>query len=126
MAKRTGQHLCIADHENYNMIDLNAGLLFPLLPLSQAPDAEPAKPSITVITDNEFLILSWNGATSMGLFITGDGDPVRGTLEWSAHPISVSEYDVSSSLRTHAIDGEHSLRFSARHVAHAGQHCRGS
>lgn len=119
MAKRTGQHLCIADHENYNMIDLNAGLLFPLLPLSQAPDAEPAKPSITVVTDNEFLILSWNGTTTMGLFVTGEGDPVRGTLEWSAHPISVSEYP-TKRVHFDSIHSICSLQLPARHVAHAG------
>ena len=89
MARRTGQHLCVADNELYNMIDLNAGLLFPLLPLSQAPDAGPVKPSITVISDNEFLILSWTGTSTIGVFLTGEGDPVRGTLEWNAHPISI-------------------------------------
>ena len=45
MAKRTGQHLCIADHDNYNMIDLNAGLLFPLLPALNGIDANVADSS---------------------------------------------------------------------------------
>lgn len=47
---------------------------------------------ITVISPMEFLILSWDGAASLGLFITGEGEPVRGTLEWASHPLSVSEY----------------------------------
>lgn len=72
------------------MIDLSAASLFPMLPISQAPDASVAiKPSITVISEHEFLILSWTGASTIGVFITGDGDPVRGTLEWSSHPEAV-------------------------------------
>ena len=74
------------------MIDLSAASLFPMLPISQAPDASVAiKPSITVISEHEFLILSWTGASTIGVFITGDGDPVRGTLEWPSHPEAVCE-----------------------------------
>lgn len=62
-----------------------------MLPLSQAIDPVPfiVKPSITVIGDNEFLILSWTGASTLGLFLTGEGDPVRGTLEWPSYPDAV-------------------------------------
>jgi hypothetical protein len=42
-----------------------------------------------VISENEFLILSWTGTSTLGLFITADGDPVRGTLEWSSHPEAI-------------------------------------
>lgn len=67
--------------------------MIPLLPLSQAYDSPVrVKPMITVISPMEFLILSWDGAASLGLFITGEGEPVRGTLEWASHPLSVSEY----------------------------------
>lgn len=80
------------------MIDLAAASLFPMLPISQAPDLTVAvKPSITVISENEFLILSWTGASTIGVFITGDGDPVRGTLEWPSHPEAVCK---SSYCRT--------------------------
>ncbi|KAI0918331.1 hypothetical protein AcV5_002343 [Taiwanofungus camphoratus] len=89
LARRTGRYLCIADKENYNMIDLEMASLIPLLPLSQTPDVVSVKPSITVISENEFLILSWTGTSTLGLFINGDGDPVRGTLEWPSHPESV-------------------------------------
>lgn len=71
------------------MIDLEMASLIPLLPLSQTPDVVSVKPSITVISENEFLILSWTGTSTLGLFINGDGDPVRGTLEWPSHPESV-------------------------------------
>jgi len=89
LARRTGRYLCIADKENYNMIDLEAASLFPLLPVSQAGDGIVIRPSITVVSENEFLILSWTGASTIGVFITGDGDPVRGTLEWPSHPEAV-------------------------------------
>ncbi|KAF8966687.1 hypothetical protein BDZ97DRAFT_1917487 [Flammula alnicola] len=69
------------------ILDLEASSLFQVIPLSQAFDSMPfmVKPSITVISQNEFLILSWTGASTLGLFITGDGDPVRGTLQWPSH-----------------------------------------
>lgn len=89
LAKRTGQYLCVADKENYNVIDLEAASLVPLLPLSQALDGLAVRPLITVISENEFLILSWTGATTLGVFVTGEGDPVRGTLEWPSHPEAV-------------------------------------
>ena len=85
------------------MIDLETASLFPLLPVSQAPVEQPVsggpptpavKPFILVISESEFLILSWTGASTLGLFITGEGDPVRGTLEWSSHPISVGRQSV--------------------------------
>ena len=93
LAKRIGHSLCIADSVYYNIVDLERVSSFPILPLSQA--AEPTdfavKPSITVVGDSEFLILSWMGASTLGVFITGEGDPVRGTLEWPSHPNSVCE-----------------------------------
>ncbi|CAL1698814.1 unnamed protein product [Somion occarium] len=91
LARRTGKYLCVADRENYNIINLESAEMLPLLPLSQAFDS-PAivKPLITVISDTEFLILSWTGTASLGLFITGEGEPVRGTLEWPSHPESLA------------------------------------
>ena len=90
-ARRTGQWLCLADKESYNVINLETATMIAVLPVSQAQDGLQIKPSITVISDNEFLIDSWTGASSLGLFITGEGEPVRGTLEWPAHPDSISE-----------------------------------
>lgn len=92
MARRVGTALCTADKENYNMVNLDSATILPTLPVSQAPDADmtaPIKPSITVIGENEFLVLSWTGSSTIGLFLTGEGDPVRGTLEWPSHPEAV-------------------------------------
>lgn len=94
LARRTGRYLCFADGENYNVVDLEEAQLFPILPISQAPpgDGVKVKPHITVISDNEFLILSWTGASTLGLFITGSGDPVRGTLQWDTYPLGICEF----------------------------------
>ena len=91
LARRTGRYLCIADKENYNVIDLENASLFPIIPLSQALEPSPivVKPLITVVNEREFLILSWTGSSTIGIFITGEGDPVRGTLEWPSHPVDV-------------------------------------
>jgi len=82
--------MCLADRQNYSMIDLEAASLWMLLPISQAdPDGSTPRPIIEVIPENEFLILSWNGASTMGVFLSGDGIPTRSTLEWPSHPLAV-------------------------------------
>ncbi|KAF9441751.1 hypothetical protein P691DRAFT_682937 [Macrolepiota fuliginosa MF-IS2] len=90
-ARRIGLALCYADDEYYNMVDLDQASLYQLLPLRQSPDPTPfeVKPLITIIVENEFLILSWTGTSALGLFITGEGDPVRGTLTWAGYPKAV-------------------------------------
>ncbi|KAF8637927.1 hypothetical protein AX17_002548 [Amanita inopinata Kibby_2008] len=101
LAKRIGHSLCVADSVHYNIVDLEQASLFPILPLSQAVDPTPftIKPSITVVGDSDFLILSWTGASTLGVFITGEGDPVRGTLEWPSYPDSVClDYPYVTSL----------------------------
>ena len=98
LARRIGRSLCIADQTNYNLVDLEGASLFPILPLSQSndPTSFVVKPSITVIGVNEFLILSWTGTSTLGVFISGDGDPVRGTLQWPSHPRSICQFRVVS------------------------------
>ncbi len=79
------------------MVDLEQASLYSLLPLLQSQDPTPfvVKPLITVISGStssestEFLILSWTGSSALGVFITGEGDPVRGTLEWPSYPKAV-------------------------------------
>ncbi|KAN0136306.1 hypothetical protein V8E53_005911 [Lactarius tabidus] len=92
LARRIGHCLCIADREQYCLIYLDAVVATPILPISQAPPepgARPHRPMIVVIADEEFLILSWTGAGTMGVFINANGDPVRGTLQWPQHPLSI-------------------------------------
>jgi len=88
LAKRIGSALCIAAQGYYNIVDLEKAESFPLLPLSQAMDDFIPEPSITV-TGDEFLICSWTGQNTLGLFINTNGDPIRGTLEWPSYPKTV-------------------------------------
>jgi len=90
LARRTGRYLCVADKEHYNIVDLENASFLSILPLSRALEPVPlVKPFITVVNEFEFLILSYSGASTLGVFITGEGDPVRGTLEWPDHPEDV-------------------------------------
>ena len=58
---------------------------------ASALDFEP-NPNIVVIPgENEFLVTSYTGVGAMGVFLNGQGDPVRGTLEWPEHPLSISK-----------------------------------
>jgi hypothetical protein len=85
--------LCIADREQYILVNLGSVTATPLLPISQVspePGTRPHRPMILVVTEEEFLILSWTGAGTMGVFINLNGDPVRGTLQWPVHPLSIS------------------------------------
>ncbi|KIM47115.1 hypothetical protein M413DRAFT_422845 [Hebeloma cylindrosporum] len=116
LARRTGKSMCIADKEHYNLVDLDAASLFPILPISQAfePTMFVVKPSITVISAKEFLILSWTGASTLGLFITSDGDPVRGTLEWPSHPEALClDYPYITSLLPNGTIEIHSVETQA-------------
>ncbi|KAJ7211369.1 hypothetical protein GGX14DRAFT_624562 [Mycena pura] len=91
LARRSGQFLCIADRSKYSIVDLANASLTPLMPLSQAPEPSgfTGAPGICVTGDGEFLFLSWTGTSTLGVFINSSGDPVRGTLEWPAHPRNV-------------------------------------
>ncbi|WWC89446.1 uncharacterized protein L201_004370 [Kwoniella dendrophila CBS 6074] len=78
----------------YSIIDLSDASLTEVLPVSQIDPAvaefEP-NPNIVVIPDeNEFLVTSYTGSSTMGVFLNGQGDPVRGTMEWPSHPISIA------------------------------------
>lgn len=101
-ARRTGKSLCFADKEYYSMLDLETSSFFQVIHVSQSTEPTPfvIKPSITVISQNEFFLLSWTGAGTLGLFITGDGDAVRGTIQWAIHPESICKYDYPSPCPT--------------------------
>ncbi|GAA5956387.1 hypothetical protein JCM21900_000171 [Sporobolomyces salmonicolor] len=113
--------ICIADAENYSIVDLEAAEALPLLPISQAPNLEPPPPStssassgaqtppapggpdprqrpaIACVGTTEFLIASHTGSTTLGVFINELGEPCRGTLEWA------------SNLRSLVVDSQYSI-----------------
>ncbi|KAL8283319.1 hypothetical protein RQP46_005729 [Phenoliferia psychrophenolica] len=99
-------HVCIADAENYSIIDLENAVALPLLPISQSPNTSDRplsssstsstppppggvdprqRPAVACVGTNEFLIASHTGSTTLGVFVTEGGDPCRGTLEWSSN-----------------------------------------
>ena len=89
-ARRMGPLLCIADRGNFNLVDLRDGTLLPVVPLSHTGGI-PAKPIIAAIGSNEFLIVSMLEGRGLAIFISGGGDPVRGTFEYSSYPVAVCE-----------------------------------
>jgi hypothetical protein len=66
--------------------------MIPVLPVVQSSNsgssAQVLKPVCIAITENEFLLASAtsSGQTAIGIFCSGAGDPVRGTLQWSSYP----------------------------------------
>ncbi|SCV74998.1 BQ2448_8027 [Microbotryum intermedium] len=90
-------HVCLADTENYSIIDLDAAVALPLLPISQAPnlddppDVPPGgidprqRPAIACVGNSEFLVASHTANTTLGLFVNESGEPCRGTLEWASN-----------------------------------------
>lgn len=80
---------------NYCLVDLSDASLTELLPVSQVPQ-EPGgyrpNPNVVVIPgENQFLVTSYTGAGTMGVFLNAQGDPERGTMEWTDHPLSIGE-----------------------------------
>ncbi|KAF9131142.1 transforming growth factor, beta receptor associated protein 1 [Mortierella sp. 14UC] len=84
--------ICVADANDFNLIDSRVGRMIPVLPVVQTsnsgPNAQVLKPVCIAITENEFLLASAtsSGQTAIGIFCSGAGDPVRGTLQFSSYP----------------------------------------
>ncbi|KAG9221772.1 hypothetical protein CCMSSC00406_0006715 [Pleurotus cornucopiae] len=99
LARRFGRALCVADQHTYSIVDLEDASIFPLMPICQTESATQLRPSINVVSDNEFLITSFAEGGTLGVFITGEGIPLRGTLQWPSYPRSVClDYPYVASL----------------------------
>ncbi|WVQ72620.1 hypothetical protein IAR50_002178 [Cryptococcus sp. DSM 104548] len=76
------------------IIDLSDASLTPVAPVDRSsPGAEGEKKNANIVVipgEDEFLVTSYSGFSTLGLFLNGQGDPVRGTLEWESHPISIA------------------------------------
>lgn len=79
----------------YSIIDLSEASLTEVLPVAQVdpPDSSwSPNPNVVVIPgQNQFLVTSYTGANTMGVFLNGQGDPERGTIEWTDHPIAMGK-----------------------------------
>ena len=53
---------------------------------------------VAISGEKEFLVTSYTGAGTMGVFLNGQGDPVRGTMEWPDHPVSISMFALHCML----------------------------
>ncbi|KAF9105528.1 transforming growth factor, beta receptor associated protein 1 [Mortierella sp. AM989] len=104
--------VCVADGNDFNLIDTRVGRMIPVLPVVQsAPSGSNSlvlKPVCIPIAGDEFLLASAtsSGQTAIGIFCTGSGDPVRGTLQWSSYPKALAvEYPyVAALLRGNVIE----------------------
>ncbi|KAG0337928.1 hypothetical protein BG000_004793 [Podila horticola] len=89
---RWKNYICVADANDFKLIDSRVGRMIPVLPVVQSASsgnsAQVIKPVCVAIAENEFLLASAtsSGQTAIGIFCSGNGDPVRGTLQWSSYP----------------------------------------
>lgn len=93
----------------YCIIDLSDASLTEVLPVSQVdPEDTTWKPNPNVVVipgENQFLVTSYTGANTMGVFLNGQGDPERGTIEWEQHPLSIAVESgfIIALLRNHTV-----------------------
>lgn len=93
----SSSYLCAAipSTNTYSLIDLAEVSLTEVLPVTQIDaselDFEPNANVVVIPGENEFLVTSFTGTSTMGVFLNGQGDPVRGTMEWAHHPLAISE-----------------------------------
>ncbi|KAI9279180.1 hypothetical protein BY458DRAFT_64390 [Sporodiniella umbellata] len=93
--------LCLADHQSYKLINLSLSSLTPLTQTPQMPSASAnlilgsqliARPLVAVVKKDEFLIVDGGSGLNqqtIGICLNANGDPVRGTLQWSNYPKSI-------------------------------------
>jgi hypothetical protein len=88
----------LADHKFYNIVDKRGNDVHPLFPLNF--DVRSGfgnmhlviRPVIVAISSKEFLVVTGNAGMAIGIFVSSTGDPVRGTLQWPAAPISLGKF----------------------------------
>lgn len=110
----SSSYLCAAipSTNTYSLIDLAEGAMTEVLPVTQIEESEldfvPNANVVVIPGEHEFLVTSFTGSSTMGVFLNGQGDPVRGTMEWEHHPLAISEYtfksvtdSVSNGFRIH-------------------------
>ncbi|KAL7416423.1 hypothetical protein BDY24DRAFT_233923 [Mrakia frigida] len=91
LARYYSPTMCIADLETYSFVSIPDSTLSPVMPISQVQPNFVPKPCIAVVQVDEFLATSCTSpeGAGMGVFLNGEGDPVRGTIQWDSFPKSV-------------------------------------
>ncbi|CEG63955.1 hypothetical protein RMATCC62417_01017 [Rhizopus microsporus] len=115
---RYGRILCLADHQNYKLINLQQSSVTMLIPTPQVPATTSTlllgsqlipKPLMAVVRKDEFLVVSGGsgaGNQTIGIFVNPNGDAIRGTLQWPSYPKSLCvEFPyVAALLSNHTIE----------------------
>ncbi|KAI9208292.1 uncharacterized protein BJ171DRAFT_237716 [Polychytrium aggregatum] len=84
---RYKNHICAADQSSYKILNVETSQEFQLFPY----DRQLMRPMVVAIQEDEFLlVIGTPQQTGLGMFVTGNGDAIRGTLEWPAMPKSVA------------------------------------
>lgn len=107
VARRSGSSLCISTTTEYNIVDLDAATMSSIgLPITQTgePPSAANRPSILSISlgksgQCEFLITSHSQDSTLGVFVSQEGDPTAKLLEWPSHPRALAlEYPYLHAL----------------------------
>ncbi|KAI7897305.1 vacuolar sorting protein 39 domain 2-domain-containing protein [Mucor mucedo] len=111
---RHSKIICLADSQIYKLINLQQSFVTELIPTPQVSvtptlllgSGTQPRPLVAVVKQDEFLLVSGNEEGQIGLFINGNGDPIRGTLQWSSYPkaLCVEFPYVAALLRNNSIE----------------------
>ncbi|CAO0793490.1 unnamed protein product [Mucor circinelloides] len=95
---RHSRILCLADTQNYKLINLQQSSVTLLIPTPQVPVTSPTllgsgtqlvpRPLVAVVRKDEFLVVSGSSSDNqtIGIFVNANGDAIRGTLQWTSYP----------------------------------------
>lgn len=114
---RHSRILCLADAQNYKLINLQQSSVTLLIPTPQVPVTSPTllgsgiqlvpRPLVAVVRKDEFLVVSGSSDNqTIGIFVNSNGDAIRGTLQWSSYPkaLCVEFPYVAALLRNNTIE----------------------
>lgn len=78
----------------------------PVTPTLLLGSGTQPRPLVAVVKQDEFLVVSGNSEGQIGLFVNGNGDAIRGTLQWSSYPkaLCVEFPYVAALLRNNSIE----------------------
>ncbi|GAN02424.1 transforming growth factor-beta receptor-associated protein 1 isoform X1 [Mucor ambiguus] len=115
---RHSRILCLADAQNYKLINLQQSSVTLLIPTPQVPVTSPTllgsgtqlvpRPLVAVVRKDEFLVVSGSSSDNqtIGIFVNANGDAIRGTLQWTNYPkaLCVEFPYVAALLRNNTIE----------------------
>ncbi len=92
---QAGKYICFADLKEYRILNFDNEYTCTLFPY----DFKEFSPITIATVPGEFLLATRTSqGVGIGLFVSLNGDPVRGTLEWPSMPQSLGFVDIISSF----------------------------